>query len=45
MGNFPDSLSTILENLTSEEKNPTLKKFKPQLENFLKNIKDLDANT
>lgn len=45
MGNFPDSLSTILENLTSEEKNPTLEKFKPQLENFLKNIKDLDANT
>ena len=45
MGNFPDSLSTILENLTSEEKNPTLEKFKPQLENFLKNIKDMDANT
>ena len=45
MGNFPDSLSTILENLTSEEKNSTLEKFKPQLENFLKNIKDMDANT
>ena len=45
MGNFPDSLSTILENLTSEEKNPSLEKFKPQLENFLKNIKDMDANT
>ena len=45
MGNFPDSLSSMLENLTAEEKSPTLEKFKPQLENFLKNIKDLDANT
>lgn len=45
MGNFSSSLSSMLENLTSGDKNPTLEKFKPILENFLKNIKDMDANT
>jgi soluble cytochrome b562 len=45
MGNFQNSLSSMLESLTSEEKNPTLEKFKPILENFLKNIKDMDTNT
>lgn len=45
MGNFSSSLSSMLENLTSGDKNPTLEKFKPVLENFLKNIKDMDANT
>ena len=45
MGNFSNSLSSMLENLTSGDKNPTLEKFKPILENFLKNIKDMDANT
>lgn len=45
MGNFSSSLSSMLENLTNGDKNPTLEKFKPILENFLKNIKDMDANT
>lgn len=45
MGNFSNSLSSMLENLASDDKNPTLEKFKPILENFLKNIKDMDANT
>ena len=45
MGTFSNSLSSMLENLTNDETNPTLEKFKPILENFLKNIKDLDANT
>lgn len=45
MGNFSSSLSSMLENLTSGDKNSTLEKFKPILENFLKNIKDMDANT
>ena len=44
MGNFSNSLSSMLENLTSEEKNPILEKFKPILENFLKNIKNMDAD-
>ncbi len=45
IGNFSNSLSSMLENLASGDKNPTLEKFKPILENFLKNIKDMDANT
>ncbi|MDD2888879.1 MAG: hypothetical protein PHY66_13865 [Aliarcobacter sp.] len=45
MGNFSSSLSSMLENITNGDKNPTLEKFKPILENFLKNIKDMDANT
>ena len=45
MGTFSNSLSSMLESLTTDETNPTLEKFKPILENFLKNIKDLDANT
>lgn len=45
MGTFSNSLFSMLENLTNDETNPTLEKFKPILENFLKNIKDLDANT
>jgi hypothetical protein len=45
MGNFSNSLSSMLESLTTQDKNPTLEKFKPILENFLKNIKDMDANT
>ena len=45
MGNFQNSLSSMLESLTTQDKNPTLEKFKPILENFLKNIKDMDANT
>lgn len=44
LGNFSNSLSSMLESLTSEEKSPILEKFKPILENFLKNIKDMDAN-
>ena len=38
MGSFSNSLSSMLENLTSEDKSPILEKFKPVLENFLKNI-------
>ena len=45
MGNFSNSLSSMLESLTTQDKNPTLEKFKPILENFLKNIKDMNANT
>ena len=45
MGTFSNSLSSMLESLTTDETNPTLEKFKPILENFLKNIKDMDANT
>ncbi len=45
MGNFSNSLSSMLETLTKDQTNPTLEKFKPILENFLKNIKDMDANT
>ena len=45
MGTFSNSLSSMLETLTKDETNPTLEKFKPILENFLKNIKDMDANT
>ena len=44
MGSFSNSLSSMLENLTSEDKSPILEKFKPVLENFLKNIKDMDSN-
>lgn len=45
MGTFSNSLSSLLENIPSDEKNQTLEKFKPLIENFLKNIKDLDANS
>lgn len=45
MGTFSNSLSSMLESITLQDGNPTLEKFKPILENFLKNIKDMDANT
>jgi hypothetical protein len=45
MGTFSSSLSSMLESITSQDGNPTLEKFKPILENFLKNVKDMDANT
>lgn len=41
LGSFPSSLSSMIENI---DENPDLQKFKPLLENFLKNIKNLDAN-
>ncbi|MBP7770167.1 MAG: flagellar hook-length control protein FliK [Aliarcobacter sp.] len=42
LGNASSNLSTLLKDISSDE---NLQKFKPLLENFLKNIKDMDANT
>ena len=42
LGNVSTNISTLLENISSDE---NLQKFKPIIENFLKNIKDMDANT
>ena len=41
LGSFSKSISSMIENI---DKDINLQKFKPLLENFLKNIKDLDAN-
>jgi len=41
LGSFSKSISSMIENI---DKDVNLQKFKPLLENFLKNIKDLDAN-
>jgi hypothetical protein len=42
LGNVSNNLSNLLENISDDE---SLQKFKPLIENFLKNIKDMDANT
>ena len=42
LGNVSTNLSNLLESVSKDE---SLQKFKPILESFLKNIKDLDANT
>ncbi|MGE4462258.1 MAG: hypothetical protein AB7D49_07475, partial [Arcobacter sp.] len=42
LGNVSSNLSNLLENISEDE---NLQKFKPLIENFLKNIKDMDANT
>lgn len=42
LGNVSTNISSLLENISQNE---NLQKFKPLLENFLKNIKDMDANT
>lgn len=42
LGNVSNNLSNLLENISGDE---NLQKFKPLIENFLKNIKDMDANT
>ncbi|MDD3055576.1 MAG: hypothetical protein PHE16_06810 [Aliarcobacter sp.] len=42
LGSVSNNLSSLLENISQDE---SLQKFKPLIENFLKNIKDMDANT
>jgi hypothetical protein len=42
LGNVSTNIATLLENISQDE---NLQKFKPLIENFLKNIKDMDANT
>lgn len=42
MGSVSNNLTNLLENVTEDE---NLQKFKPLIENFLKNIKEMDANT
>ncbi len=42
LGNVSTNISSLLENISQDE---NLQKFKPLIENFLKNIKDVDANT
>ena len=42
LGSASTNLSSLLEDISSDE---SLQKFKPLLENFLKNIKEIDANT
>lgn len=42
LGNVSTNLSSLLESVSKDE---SLQKFKPILESFLKNIKDMDANT
>ena len=42
LGNVSTNLSNLLESVSKDE---SLQKFKPILESFLKNIKDMDANT
>ena len=42
LGNVSTNLSNLLESFSKDE---SLQKFKPILESFLKNIKDMDANT
>lgn len=42
LGSFSSNISSLLENIKDDTQ---IEKFKPLLQNFLKNIKDLDANT
>ncbi len=42
LGAVSNNLTSLLENISQDE---NLQKFKPLIENFLKNIKDMDANT
>ncbi|AXX90033.1 flagellar hook-length control protein FliK [Arcobacter suis] len=42
LGAVANNLTSLLENISQDE---NLQKFKPLIENFLKNIKDMDANT
>jgi hypothetical protein len=42
MGNVSSNLSTFVDNISQDE---NLQKFKPQIESFLKNIKEMDAST
>lgn len=42
LGNVSTNLSSLVDELSTDE---NLQKFKPALENFLKNIKDIDANS
>ena len=42
MGSVSNTLSTLVENISQDE---NLQKFKPLIESFLKNIKEMDANT
>ena len=42
LGNASTNIATLLDNISQDE---NLQKFKPIIENFLKNIKDMDANT
>lgn len=42
LGAVSNNLTSLLENISQDE---SLQKFKPLIENFLKNIKDMDANT
>ena len=42
MGNVSSNLSTLMDDISQDE---NLQKFKPQIESFLKNIKDMDAST
>ena len=42
MGNVSSNLSTLMADISQDE---NLQKFKPQIESFLKNIKDMDAST
>jgi len=42
LGSVTNNISTLLENISQDE---SLSKFKPLVENFLKNIKDMDENS
>ena len=42
MGNVSSNLSTLMDDISQDE---NLQKFKPQIESFLKNIKEMDAST
>ena len=42
LGNVSNNLSTLMDDISQNE---NLQKFKPQIESFLKNIKEIDANT
>lgn len=42
LGAVSNNLTSLLENISQDE---SLQKLKPLIENFLKNIKDMDANT
>lgn len=44
LGSFSNSLNTLLQNLDEGQEQSTLQKFKPLLESFLKDIKDIDVN-
>ena len=42
LGNVSNNLSTLMDDISQNE---NLQKFKPQIESFLKNIKEMDAST